>query len=117
VYGVTFGNFTPVEDSGPESLNDLLTNQVQVADIFTTDPAIEEHHLVPLTDPRHLFTPANIVPLAYRPGVNRVIIDTLDAVSARLTTAGLQNMDAQVFAHPGSIQAVARQWLAQAGLG
>jgi glycine betaine/choline ABC-type transport system substrate-binding protein len=56
------------------------------------------------------------VPLVYRPGLSRVITDTLNAVSAKLTMASLQNMDDQVFARPGSIQAVASQWLAQAGL-
>jgi osmoprotectant transport system substrate-binding protein len=117
VYGLTFRHFQVLDDSGTESLTALLTDQVQVADIFTTDPAIKAHHLVQLTDPKHLFTTGNIVPLVYRPGVNRTITDTLNAVSARLTMASLQSMDDQVFADPGSIQAIASQWLTQAGLG
>jgi glycine betaine/choline ABC-type transport system substrate-binding protein len=113
VYGLTFGHFRVLDDSGPESLTALLTGQVQVADIFTTDPAIKRDHLVQLTDPRHLFTTGNIVPLVYRPGVNPTIIDTLNEVSAKLTMASLQSMDDQVFAGR-DIQTVASQWLAQA---
>jgi glycine betaine/choline ABC-type transport system substrate-binding protein len=116
VYGVTFGKFAVLDDSGDGTLAALLSGQVQVADIFTTDPAIKADHLVQLTDPKHLFTAGNIVPLVYQPGVNRTIVDTLNAISARLTMASLQSMDDQVFARRNSIQAVARQWLAQAGL-
>jgi glycine betaine/choline ABC-type transport system substrate-binding protein len=116
VYGVNFGHFEVLDDSGPESLAALLSGQVQAADIFTTDPVIKEYHLVVLTDPKHLFSTGNIVPLVYRPGVNRTITDTLNAVSARLTMASLQSIDDQAFPHPGSIPAIASQWLAQVGL-
>jgi osmoprotectant transport system substrate-binding protein len=115
VYGLTFGHFEVLDDSGTESLTALRTGQVQAADIFTTDPAIKTYHLVRLTDPKHLFTTGNIVPLVYRPGVNRTIVDTLNAVSAKLTAASLQSMDDQVFADPASIQVVASHWAAQTG--
>jgi osmoprotectant transport system substrate-binding protein len=116
VYGLTFGHFRVLDDSGTESLTALLTGQVQVADIFTTDPAIKKYHLVQLADPKHLFTTGNIVPLVYRPGVNRTIVATLNAVSARLTMVSLQSMDDQVFYDPDDIQAVASGWLTQIGL-
>lgn len=117
LYGLTFGHFQNTDDSGQVALNDLLTNQVQVADIFSTDPAIKNDQLVKLADPRNLFIAENIVPLIYQPGVSRAITSTLNAVSARLTMASLQSMDNQIFARPGTIQAVASQWLAHAGLG
>ena len=118
VYGLTFGGFQVLDDSGTQSLDFLFGGPDRVADIFTTDPAIKAHHLVRLTDPKHLFTTGNIVPLVYRPGINRTIADTLNAVSAKLTTAGLQSMDGQVAADtsPPCLQAVASQWLAQVGL-
>ncbi len=116
VYGLTFEDFQVLDDSGPQTLSALVTGKVRVADIFTTDPAVKKDHLVQLTDPKHLFTTGNIVPLVYRPGVNRTIIDALNAVSARLTMASLRSMDEKVFPDQGSIPAVAIQWLAQAGL-
>jgi glycine betaine/choline ABC-type transport system substrate-binding protein len=118
VYGLTFGGFQVLDDSGTQSLNFLLGGPDRVADIFTTDPAIKRDHLVRLTDPKHVFTTGNIVPLVYQPGINRTIADTLNAVSAKLTTASLQSMDDQVFADtsPPCLQAVATQWLAQVGL-
>jgi osmoprotectant transport system substrate-binding protein len=116
VYGVRFGHFQVLDDSGPLSLAALLSGQVQAADIFTTDPAVKKYHLVQLTDPQHLFTSGNIIPLVYLPGATRTIIETLNAVSARLTMSSLQTMDDQVDADPGSVKAVASQWLAQLDL-
>ena len=118
VYGLTFGRFQVLDDSGTQSLDALLGKKVLVADIFTTDPAVKAHHLVQLADPKHLFTAGNIVPLVYRPGINRTIAATLNAVSAKLTTASLQSMDGQVSASTsaGCVPAVASQWLAQVGL-
>lgn len=117
VYGLTFKDFEVLDNSGQGSLSALLNGQVDVADIFTTDPDINTHHLVKLTDPKHLFTAGNIVPLVYQPGINykpgieRTITDTLNAVSAKLTTTSLEDMDKQVFADPGMIPKVAIRWL------
>jgi osmoprotectant transport system substrate-binding protein len=116
VYGLNFAGFQALDDSGSTTLGALLSGKVQVADVFTTDPDITKHGLVLLTDPKHLFTVGNVVPLVYRPGVNPTVEDTLNAVSARLTTDSLKKMDAQVFADPGSLPTVAGQWLAQVGL-
>jgi glycine betaine/choline ABC-type transport system substrate-binding protein len=46
------------------------------------------------------------------------IAATLNAVSAKLTTASLQSMDGRVSAstNAGCVPAVASQWLAQVGL-
>jgi glycine betaine/choline ABC-type transport system substrate-binding protein len=119
VYGVTFGHFEVLDDSGPGSLNALRSGGanggVDAADIFTTDPDIEKYHLVTLSDPKHLFTAGNIVPLVYRPGLNRTIEDTLNAISAKLTTASLQEMNGQL-SRGASIDKVATRWLAQVGL-
>jgi glycine betaine/choline ABC-type transport system substrate-binding protein len=124
VYGVNFGHFEALDDSGPVSLEALLDGQVQAADIFTTDPAIEKYHLVVLTDPKHLFAPGNIVPLVYRPGISPTIIDALDAVSAKLSMASLRSLDDQVYGDPldsqaetSEINVVASRWLARVGLG
>jgi osmoprotectant transport system substrate-binding protein len=114
VYGLQFGNFEVLDESGPLSLEALRNGSVQAADIFTTDPDISTYHLVTLTDPKHLFTAGNIVPLGYRPGLSRTIEDTLNAVSAQLTTASLQEMNRQL--SRTSIDKVATRWLTQVGL-
>jgi osmoprotectant transport system substrate-binding protein len=116
VYGVTIRNFDVLDDSGTATLDALLGHQVQVADIFTTDPDVAKYHLVELTDPRHLFSTGNIVPLVYRPGISSTTEGILNAISARLTMASLQAMDDEVFADPASVNAVARKWLVSVGL-
>lgn len=115
LYRLQFGNFAVLDESGPLSLAALRNGSVQAADIFTTDPDIEKYHLVTLADPKHLFTAGNIVPLVYRPGLNRTIEDTLNAVSAKLTTASLLALNGQL-SRSASIDKVASQWLAQVGL-
>lgn len=117
VYGLRFAQFQILDDSGPVALNALMTGQVQVADIFTTDPAIADNGLKVLQDPKGFFGPENIVPLVYKRGVNPTIIKTLNTISANLTQASLQSMDNQVFPYPGRIQAIASHWLAQVHLG
>ena len=79
-------------------------------------PAAANSHLVPLTDPRNVFTAENVVPLVYKAGVNATVIRTLNAVSARLTLADLLNLDTKIMLDRDSTVAVARDWLTQAGL-
>jgi glycine betaine/choline ABC-type transport system substrate-binding protein len=113
-YGVRFKSFEFLDDSGPETIEALVSGQVQAADIFTTNPAIKLDHLVVLSDPRHVFAAENIVPLVYKAGVNATVIRTLNAVSARLTMAAL--LDLNVSLTHESVATTAQDWLRQAGL-
>ena len=113
-YGVRFKSFEFLDDSGPETINALVSGQVQAADIFTTNPAIKLDHLVVLADPQHVFAAGNIVPLVYKPGVDATVVRTLNAVSARLTMSAL--LDLNVSLARESVATVARDWLRQAGL-
>jgi glycine betaine/choline ABC-type transport system substrate-binding protein len=115
-YGLKSLAFLPLDNSGPLTLNALTSGEVQAADVFTTNAMIEEHQLVSLADPKNVFRAENIVPLVYRPDVNATMIAALNAVSARLTKVGLLNMDIKITRAPGSIPAVAQDWLTQVGL-
>ncbi|MDT4919440.1 MAG: osmoprotectant transport system substrate-binding protein, partial [Pseudonocardiales bacterium] len=59
VYGVEFGNFTPTEAGGTVTINALKNGSIDAADIFSTDPAIPDNHLVPLEDPKNMFAAQN----------------------------------------------------------
>ena len=48
-YGVEFGKYTVTDVGGPVTVNALKRGQVDAADLFTTDPAIEANDFV---DPR-----------------------------------------------------------------
>jgi osmoprotectant transport system substrate-binding protein len=109
-------DFVPLDDSGPGTIQALTDGQVQAADVFSTDPLIPADHLKVLTDPQHVFTAENIVPLVYKPAVNPLVTSLLNDVSARLTSADLSQLDTDVEIDGNSIAAVARNWLSQAGL-
>ena len=116
-YGLVFKSFQPVDDSGNGNVQALTGGQVQVADVFTTDPWIKVDHLVTLADPRGLFTAANIVPLVYKAGVDATVISTLDAISAKLTESSLRNLDTKIMIDNDNVASVASGWVARAGLG
>jgi osmoprotectant transport system substrate-binding protein len=55
VYGVTGWKFKAIDDyGGPGTLSDLLADNIQVADIYTTTPSIKQNDLVVLKDPKNL---------------------------------------------------------------
>lgn len=116
-YGLHFKQFVPLDESGPVTLRALTSNKVQAADVFTTTPQIITDHLVSLADPKSLFAAQNVTPLVYKKAMTPTIINTLNAVSAKLTTAALLSMDKQVVLDHADYATVAGNWLTQEGLG
>ena len=57
-----------------------------------------------------------MIPLVYKPAMNATIINTLNAVDAKLTTAALLQMDNAVITEHASYSAVAAGFLQQEGL-
>jgi len=115
-YGLTFKGFDPLDESGPLTLSALTSGKVQAADVFTTTPQIVSDHLVPLADPKSNFAAQNVVPLVYKPAVNATIVDTLNAISAKLTTQALLQMDVAVISQHANYDTVAAGFLKAAGL-
>lgn len=117
IYGLHFQSFSPLDESGPVTLKALTSGRVQAADVFTTTPQIITDHLMSLSDPKFVFAAQNVVPLVHKKGVNPTIVATLNAVSAKLTTASLLAMDKQIILDHANYSTVATNWLKQAGLG
>ena len=115
-YGLTFKAFDPLDESGPVTLAALVDGKVQAADVFTTTPQIITDHLVALADPKFNFAAQNVLPLVYKKGVNSKIVSTLNAISAKLTTAGLLAMDKAVILDHDNYSTVAQGWLSAVGL-
>ncbi|MGN6723550.1 MAG: ABC transporter substrate-binding protein [Marmoricola sp.] len=113
IYGITGIAFTAIEDGGgPATLAALTHGQVDVADIYSTTSSIVANHLVTLQDPKHLIAAQNVIPLIRKDKDTAKITEVLNEVSAKLTTAGLLQLNAQ-FDGPSkpSPAAVAAQWL------
>jgi osmoprotectant transport system substrate-binding protein len=115
-YGLTFKSFDPLDESGPITLAALQDGKVQAADVFTTTPAIISDHLVPLADPKNNFAAQNVIPLVYKPAMNATIISTLNAISAKLTTQALLEMDNAVITLHADYSTVAAGFLKAEGL-
>jgi osmoprotectant transport system substrate-binding protein len=115
-YGLHFKSFDPLDESGPITLAALTDGKVQAADVFTTTPQIITDHLLALSDPKFNFAAQNVVPLVYKKGINSTIANTLNAISARLTTAALLQMDKAVILDHANYTAVADGWLKAVGL-
>jgi osmoprotectant transport system substrate-binding protein len=115
-YGLTFKAFDPLDESGPLTLAALTDGKVQAADVFTTTPQIITDHLVSLADPKFNFAAQNVIPLVYKSAATPTIIATLNAVSAKLTTAALLQMDNAVITDKDNYSTVAAGFLSAAGL-
>ena len=117
VYGLTFKSFDPLDESGPITLAALTSGKVQAADVFTTTPQIVTDHLVSLADPKNNFAAQNVIPLVYKPALTSTISSTLNAVSAKLTTAALLQLNVDVITNKQSYTTAAQNWLNSVGLG
>ncbi|ELP64810.1 glycine betaine ABC transporter substrate-binding protein [Streptomyces turgidiscabies] len=117
VYGVEFGKFQPLDAGAQTTLVKLLkSNDVQAANLYTTDPAIVEDKLVVLEDPKNLFSSQNVTPLVYKSAVNDTAKSALNALSAKLTTEDLLEMMKKLVNDKEDSSAVAKEWLTSTGL-
>lgn len=110
LYGLEFKSFKSLDVGGPLTLSALVNDQVQAANLFSTDPAIAANDLIVLEDVKSLFPAQNIVPVIATPKVSDVVTKTLDAVSAALTTNDLIVMNGRLANHD-SFDIVADEWL------
>ncbi|MER6785443.1 ABC transporter substrate-binding protein [Streptomyces sp. NPDC000658] len=117
VYGLKFKSFKALDAGGPLTQAALKKDTVQAADIFTTDPTITKEKFVVLQDPKNLFGFANVTPVVYKSGLPQEGVDALNAVSAKLDTKTLLDLDSQVQLQSKDPLDVAKAWLKTAGLG
>lgn len=106
-------NFVAISDGGgPATVKALSGGTVTAANIFSTSPAIPQNKFVILEDPKNNFLPGNVVPLLSSQKKSDEIKKVLDAVSARLTTKGLTELNASVSGNSGiDPDEAARQWV------
>lgn len=117
IYNCTFKSFVSLDAGGPLTLAAVKTNQVQAADLFTTNPQIQTDNLVALTDPKNNFSAQNVVPIINSTKATDQVKQILNAVSAKLTTQDLVDLNGQLTApNPVDPAVAAKQWLSKAGL-
>lgn len=115
VYGVDV-TVVPVEDSGgPLTVQALLDGDVQLADLYTSDPAIAANSFVILEDPEALILPQNVVPV-----VTDKIDDTaaaaINGVIAALGIDDLIELNRRSVEDQAKSADIASKWLQEKGL-
>ncbi|MBV9639829.1 MAG: ABC transporter substrate-binding protein [Mycobacteriaceae bacterium] len=110
-------NFVAISDGGgPATVRALVGGAVTAANIFSTSAAIPQNNLVILEDPKDDFVAGNVVPLVNSQKKSDALKTVLDAVSARLTTAGLTRLNASVSGNSGlDPDQAARKWVQDNG--
>ncbi len=116
-YNCTFKEYRSLDAGGPLTVAALKNGDVQAANLFTTQSAIQANDFVALEDPKNNFAAQNVVPLINKEKANDTVRTTLNAISAKLTTESLLalNVEADSDAKP-SPETVAKNWLSQNGL-
>lgn len=116
VYGVEFGEFKPLDAGGPLTTGALLDGDADVANVFSTDPIIEEEDLVVLEDTEALYLAQNVLPVADEDAVPAEGVEQLNAVSGALTTEGLTELLASIQNDRTPLVVAAEEFLAEHGI-
>jgi osmoprotectant transport system substrate-binding protein len=118
LYGCKFAEFRSLDAGGPLTVAALTDGSIQAADLFTTDPTIIDRGWVALEDPQNNFAAQNVVPLVNEAKANDQVRQTLNAISAALTTEGLLELNREVAdAATNTVESVAKEWLTANNLG
>ena len=114
-YGVLV-NFTPIEDSGgPLTVKALTDGDIQLANIYSSDPVLADGSLTVLEDPQGLFLASHVVPLASS-RVDDKAAGVINRVSAALEPSDLVKMNRASTQDQESASQIAREWLTSKGL-
>ena len=116
-YGCSFREYRSLDAGGPLTVAALRNGDVQAANLFTTDASILANDFVVLEDPQSNFAAQNVLPLINKAKANETVTQTLNGISAKLTTANLTALNAEAAgdAKP-SPETVAKNWLSTNGL-
>ena len=113
-YGLKFKDFKTLDTGGPVTVAALEGGQVDVALLFTTDARIVSKGFVLLQDDKTLQLADNIAPIVRNDLLNKAPADlksSLNAVSAKLTTPEMTQLNKRVDIDKEDARPVAAAWL------
>jgi osmoprotectant transport system substrate-binding protein len=112
-YGLRFAQVVAMPPSRVATVEALVTGQIDVGLLETTDPRLATGPVVLLRDDRGLQPPENVVPMVGTAALDRwggELRTALDEVSARLTTADLVRLNGLVEKGLTPAEAAAKWW-------
>jgi osmoprotectant transport system substrate-binding protein len=114
-YGIEFKDFVGLQ-AGPPTVAALKANKVQVAELFSTDPAITENDFVILKDDKHLQAAGNIVPAIRKDADDPTVEKILGDIDAKLDTQTLTELVGKVTIDHQDPEDVAKGFLQSKGV-
>jgi osmoprotectant transport system substrate-binding protein len=115
-YGLKFDDVLTLDAGGPLTHQALKEGLVDVALMFTTDATMTEEGLVELDDDRGLQPAESITPLLRSEVVEQLgpdLVKAIDAVSAKLTTAAVRDLNGRLAVSGADAASVASAWLSE----
>jgi osmoprotectant transport system substrate-binding protein len=117
VYGIEdFKEFKALDAGGPLTTSALNKGDIDVGRVFTTQGAIVENDWVVLEEDKPLQPAQNIVPIGRKDAMTDQVKQALDAISAKVTTEELTELNKLVDVDKQDPEKVATEWLTQQGL-
>jgi osmoprotectant transport system substrate-binding protein len=113
VYGLRFRDFVALDTGGSLTVQALNDRTIDVGLLFSSDPVLQGGQLIELRDDRHLQPAENVTPVISQATLDRFgpgLSDVLNAVSARLLTSDLREMNAALD-EGRAASTVAGEWL------
>jgi len=111
----TYGVTVSFEATGDTTVESLVAGIVDMANVYSADPRIQQLGLVTLSDPLGLFLASNVVPIASE-AVNADARALIDAVSAAMSAEDLVALNVRSVDEKLSAAVIAREWLVSEGL-
>jgi osmoprotectant transport system substrate-binding protein len=112
-YGITFQSFKALDTDGPLTRAAFANNTIQVGLVFSSDGDLNALGLVVLQDDKHLQAADNVVPIMRQSVATDAVKAILNKVDAKLTTADLVAMNADVSLNHLDADVVAKNYLAK----
>ena len=117
VYGIEdFKEFKALDAGGPLTTSALNKGDIDVGRVFTTQGAIAANNWVLLEEDKPLQPAQNIVPIGRKDAMTDQVKQALDAISAKITTEQLTELNKLVDVDKEDPEKVASDWLTQQGL-
>lgn len=116
LYGIKFRDFKPLDPGGPLTKAAFDAGEIDVALLLSSDGAIPAKGYVVLDDDKHLELADNVVPMIRSAVNNSEVTQILNAVSAKLTTEQLAELNRRASINREEPDALAAEWLKTQGL-
>jgi osmoprotectant transport system substrate-binding protein len=111
----TYGVTVEFEATGDTTVEALVAGLVNMANVYSADPRIQQLGLVTLADPAGLFLASNVVPIA-SDSVDQRARDLISAVSKAMSAQELVALNVRSVDEQLSAAQIAREWLLSKGL-